>query len=248
MGIPYPIYDLLFLDVETVSAYPTYDDVPEFEQGLWKEKAKYWMKDVEDQEEGARLAYGARAAILAEFGQVVCISMGFLAKGNRPEEDVLRIKSWYGTDEKAILTPFSTVLESHFGNPMSHMLCGHNIREFDVPYLCRRMLMQGMPLPPMLDVAGKRPWQLKHILDTLELWKFGDIKHYISLKLLTHCLGIDSPKSDISGADVGRLYYEDNDLDGLARYCEGDVLAVAQVMRKLCKQPLLNADQVTKAG
>ncbi len=248
MGIPYPIYDLLFLDIETVSASPTYAELPDPVQQLWKEKAQYWIRPFEDQEEGARQSYASRAAILAEFGKVVCISMGFLTKGNRPEEDVLRLKSWYSTDEKAILDPFSAVLETHFGNPMSHLLCGHNIREFDVPYLCRRMLMQGMPLPPMLDVAGKRPWQLKHILDTLELWKFGDIKHYISLKLLTHCLGIESPKSDISGADVGRIYYEENDLDGLASYCEGDVLAVAQVMRRMCKLPLLTTDQVTKAS
>lgn len=248
MPLPYPIYDLLFLDVETVSGYPTYDEVPEEVRELWVEKAKYWIRNDDDPEEGARKAYASRAAILAEFGQVVCISMGFMTKGNRPEEDVLRLKSWYGTEEKDILEPFSAVLATQFGNPMSHMLCGHNIREFDVPYLCRRMLMKDMGLPPMLDVAGKRPWQLKHILDTMELWKFGDIKHYVSLKLLTHCLGIPSPKNDISGADVGRVYYEDQNLDGLARYCEGDVVAVAQVMRRFCELPLLTPDQVIKAG
>lgn len=248
MSLPYPIYDLLFLDIETVSGYPTYEDVPSEVQAMWSEKARYWTRHEEDPVEGARMAYEHRAAILAEFGQVVCISMGFMTKGNRPDEDVLRLKSWYGTDEKEVLEHFSAVLATQFGNPLSHMLCGHNIREFDVPYLCRRMLMKGMGLPPMLDVAGKRPWQLKHILDTLELWKFGDIKHYISLKLLAHCLGIPSPKTDISGADVGRVYYIDQDLEGLARYCEGDVLAVAQVMRRFCGLPLLAPEQVTKAS
>lgn len=247
-SLPYPLYDLLFIDVETVSEKAAYDELDETTRNLWKEKARYWMKEYPEEEEGARATYQSRAAILAEFGRVLCISVGYLTRGETPAEDVLRLKSWCSADERQVLEPFSALLETPFGHPQSHMLCGHNIREFDVPYLCRRLLMNQMGLPPMLDVAGKRPWEVKHLIDTMELWKFGDIKHYTSLKLLSHCLDIPSPKDDISGADVGRVFYEEQGAERIVDYCEGDVLAVVQVMRRFCQLPLLAEEQVLKAG
>jgi 3'-5' exonuclease len=240
-----PLHQVLFVDIETVSAQPDFDRLSPYEQGLWQEKARFWLRDYEGDDQGLARCYLDRAAILAEFGRVVCISVGILVPGSRPGEDRFRLKSFAGEDEAVLLRDFATMLDQHFPDPNRFYLCGHNLREFDVPYLCRRMIMLGIPLPNLLQISGRKPWEVKYLLDTLELWKFGDIKHFTSLKLLAHCLGIPSPKEDIDGSQVGRVFYGEGDLAAITRYCEGDVLTVAQVLRRFQGLPLLDREMVS---
>jgi 3'-5' exonuclease len=225
---------VLFIDIETVPEHPDFSMVSEETQHLFEEKTKYQRKDDFSTEE-----FYDRAGIWAEFGKIVCISVGFLTFKN--EERQLRIRSFYG-EEADLLKDFSQLVETYFSTS-EHFICGHNIKEFDLPFIGRRMLIHNLPLPEPLRLYGKRPWEIKH-LDTLELWKFGDYKHYTSLKLLTHVLGIPSPKNDIDGSQVKEVYYKEKDLKRIVAYCEQDVIAVAQVLLKFHRQALLGTDEV----
>lgn len=240
-----PLYNILFLDIETVSAHAAFEEMDAAGQALWKEKARYWLKDYGEDPAGPADCYRDRAAILAEFGRVVCISAGLITRGEDPAGDGFRLKSFAGEDERQVLADFSKMLDQHFSDTNRFFICGHNIREFDVPYLGRRMIMHGLPLPAMLRISGKKPWEVRHLIDTLELWKFGDIKHYTSLKLLAYCLGIPSPKEDLDGSQVGRVFYQEKDLPAITRYCEKDVLTVAQVVRRMGGKPLITEELVT---
>jgi DNA polymerase elongation subunit (family B) len=222
---------VLFLDIETVSGEPHFSGLPVEMQGFWQQKggrfARYeghdWTDDV------ASAIYERKAAIFAEFGRVIVISAGFIYQGEAGL--AMKIKSFAHRDERSLLLEFKELLESHFHDPNVHYLCGHNIREFDVPYLCRRMVIHGIELPGILDVTGKKPWETQHFIDTMELWKFGDYKSFTSLALLAHILGVPTPKDDIDGSDVGRVYWEEHDLDRICIYCEKDVATVAQILK-----------------
>lgn len=248
MALQIPLSQVLFLDIETVSGEPSHAQLSPEERDLWAEKARFWLQSYEGQDDPEALCYNDKAAILAEFGRVVCISVGLLVPGEIPDEDGFRLKSFCGEDEKALLQGFAAMLDGHFSDPNRYFFCGHNIKEFDIPYLCRRMWMKGLTLPAMLDLSGRKPWETKHLLDTMELWKFGDVKHYSSLKLLTHCLGVPSPKDEMDGSQVGHAFYRNKDLASIARYCEKDVLATAQVLRRMMQLPLIAADKVTFGG
>jgi DNA polymerase elongation subunit (family B) len=228
--------NILFLDIETVPQVYNFEDLDETKKQLYDSKTKYKQKGdktVEDIYESA--------GILAEFGKIVCISVGFVKNDDGATK--LRLKSFYGDDEKEILTEFNGLLENHYHTDQ-HLLCGHNGKEFDFPYIARRTLINGLSLPKVLDIAGKKPWEINH-LDTMELWKFGDYKHYTSLSLLTNIFDIPSPKDDISGADVGRVYWEDNDVERIAKYCEKDVLATAQLFCRYKGEPLIKEENIT---
>lgn len=226
--------NLLFLDIETVPENAEFSQLSEEKQKLWEQKSKYQRKDDFTPEE-----FYERAGIWAEFGKIVCISVGYFAfKG---EQRTFRTTSFHG-EEKQLLQDFRNLLDGHFGRPQ-HLLCAHNGKEFDFPYIARRMLIHDLELPNKLNLFGKKPWEVPH-LDTLELWKFGDYKHYTSLKLLCNVLGIPSPKEDIDGSEVRNVYYLENDLDRIIKYCERDVLAIAQVILKLRQEPLLEPDEV----
>ncbi|MBK9108500.1 MAG: 3'-5' exonuclease [Saprospiraceae bacterium] len=228
--------NILFIDLETVSAESSYQNLDEKWQKLFETKMRYYRE--REPEKSLEDLYEEKAAIYAEFGRIVCIGVG-LFRNNQ-----LRIKTFAGPDEELLLTDFFSILTSHFGNPERHGLCGHNIREFDIPYLCRRALMNGLQLPAPLQIAGRKPWELKHLLDTMEMWKFGDIKHFISLDLLSACLGLESPKSDIDGSQVGRVYYEEEDIDRIARYCAQDIWVTANVYLSFHQQAPIPFDQV----
>jgi DNA polymerase elongation subunit (family B) len=230
----------LFIDIETVSEYKTYEELDDRYKLLWQKKATQLARQAEplSEEDYTRL-YKDKAGIFAEYGKVVCISCGFLS------DEELRVKSIYGHDEKAILDEFAELLSTYYTNPNDYYLCGHNIKEFDVPYICRRMVKFGAFMPNMLDIAGKKPWQTEHLIDTLDLWKFGDRKNYTSLALLTAILDIKSPKDDIDGSMVGGVYWEDNDLERIAKYCAQDVVTVVQVMMKYCGKPLIEEGAIT---
>ena len=227
-----PLQKLLFLDIETVPMCSVYDDLPEKFKPLWDKKAGYLKKE-ENDTPGSLFP---RAGIYAEFGKVVCISFGMLIDGT------FRIKSFYGDDEKAVLTEFANLLESKFSSK-DFLLCAHNGKEFDFPYLSRRMLINSVPLPEILDSAGKKPWEVSHI-DTMELWKFGDFKNYTSLELLAAVFDIPTPKDDIDGSQVGKVYWEDNDLERIVKYCQKDVLTIAQLFLRYQGKPLLEDEKV----
>jgi predicted PolB exonuclease-like 3'-5' exonuclease len=222
--------NILFLDIETVSQNRVYDDLDEQGKSLWNKKHNNLIGRMAGSEDLTPTdTYIQKAGIFAEFGKIICISVGFLINEKDP---VFRIKSFAGHDEKQILSDFSNLLEKHFDNPKKDYLCGHNIKEFDIPYLCRRMLIQCLEFPKLLDISGKKPWDLEYLLDTMQMWKFGDYKNYTSLNLLTYLHDIPSPKDDIDGSQVGKVYYEEDGLERIRTYCEKDVLAVAKLFMK----------------
>ena len=219
----------LFIDIETVAGMRDYAALSPGLQEQWERKSKFIRgKDVE-KSSPAQL-FGDHAAVYAEFGKIICIGIGAIVhKENGPQ---IILKSLYDDDEKSLLNRFCEALTAFTKKHPSIILTGHNVKEFDVPYICRRMVIQGMSLPDCLQLQGKKPWQTA-IADTMELWKFGDNKSYTSLALLAEVLGIPTPKDDISGADVGRVYYEEADLPRIADYCLKDVLTTARVFLKL---------------
>ncbi len=227
---------VLFLDIETVPQQVAFEELNDTEQELWEQKSQYQRKDEITAEE-----FYERAGIWAEFGKIICISVGYF--NLRGDTRGFRVTSFHG-DEVKILKDFKNLLNDHFSSP-KHLLCGHNGKEFDFPYIARRMIVHGISLPYKLDLFGKKPWEVPH-LDTMELWKFGDYKHYTSLKLLAHILGIPSPKEDIDGSKVREVYYEDNDLDRIILYCEGDVVTTAQVFLRLRNEDLLEQAEIKK--
>ena len=236
---------ILFLDVETVSQHPMFEELNDHGRNLWKQKIGYMARrdDREWLEDDFARSYKERAAIYAEFGKVIVISAGIIT---HTDENVrnLRIKSFYGDDEKIVLESFSSILQKNFHDPNTHILCGHNIREFDIPYLCRRFSVHGIPLPTLLNIAGKKPWEIKYVSDTLEMWKYGDHKNYTSLDLLAYTLDIASPKETLDGSKVGECYWEEKDLEKIKEYCERDVVTVAQVYLKLNNMQVLLPEQV----
>jgi len=227
---------ILFLDIETVPQKQHFTDLDETSQTLWEQKTHYQRK-----EEFTPKEFYDRAGIWAEFGKIVCISVGYFAfKG---ETRNFRVTSFYG-DEIHILKQFKQLLKEHFSQ-VKHLLCAHNGKEFDFPYIARRMIINGINLPYKLDLFGKKPWEVPH-LDTMELWKFGDYKHYTSLKLLAHILGIPSPKEDMDGSMVKDVFYQENDIDRIVTYCELDVVTTAQVFLRLRNEILLSDEEIKK--
>lgn len=233
----YKIDHILFLDVETVPQVYDFKDVPQRSKYLFNEKVKNQVNE----EVTVEQLYRQRGGILAEFGKIICISVGYIQKLD--DEYKLRLKSFYGDNEKKILEDFSTLLNKSFKNEKEDVLCAHNGKEFDFPYLCRRMLVNGIKIPKILQIMGKKPWEINHI-DTLEFWKFGDYKHYTSLELLTEIFGIPSPKDDIKGSDVARVYWEENDLNRIAKYCQKDVLALVQLFLRFKGESMLKEDDM----
>lgn len=225
---------ILFLDIETVPEFENFEDLSETKQKLFADKTEYQRQD-----EFSASEFYKRAGIWAEFGKIVCISVGYF--NQKGEVRKFRTTSFSG-DEAELLQQFKTLLEDYFNLPQ-HLLCGHNAKEFDFPYIARRMLIHGIALPEKLQLFGKKPWEIPH-LDTLELWKFGDYKHYTSLKLLTEIFDIPSPKDDIDGSQVREVYYKDKDIDRIVTYCEKDVVAVAQLILKMRQEPLLTKEEI----
>jgi len=229
------LQQILFLDIETVPLFEDFNQLATVEKELFETKTKYQRRDEFTPEE-----FYDRAGIWAEFGKIICISVGYFVFVGKKR--TFRMTSFAGTDETQILTDFSELLDTHF-NKAAHVLCAHNGKEFDFPFIARRLLINGLPLPKKLNLFGKKPWEIPH-LDTLELWKFGDYKHYTSLKLLTHILGIPSPKDDIDGSQVAEVYYKEKNLARIVNYCQKDTLAVAQVLLRLRTDDLLQDDEV----
>ncbi len=226
-----PLEKVLFLDIETVPQVADWNELSMAEQELWEKKTKYQRKNEFTAEE----FYQERGGIMAEFGKIVCISVGILDGGEK-----LLVKSFYGHDEKKLLEEFGQI----FNRPKLRdvVLCAHNGKEFDFPWIARRFLINGMQPPVPFQTYGKKPWEIPH-LDTMELWKFGDYKSYVSLELLAHLFGVPSPKDDIDGSQVASMYHIEKDLFRIVQYCEKDVLTLANVFRRMRQEELLDTTQ-----
>ena len=230
------IKNILFLDVETTPCSPSYEALDATLQTLWNKKTAWQRKEEYTPSE----FYKLKAGVMAEFAKIICISVGYLFV--EKNENHFRIKSFYGDDEKQIINDFNELLNSQFSKKQ-HQLCAHNGKEFDFPFIARRTLINGLKLPALLDIAGKKPWEVNH-LDTMELWKFGDYKHYTSIKLLAALFNIPTPKDDIDGSQVARVYYEENELERIKIYCQKDTLTVAQLLLKYKGKNLIKEENI----
>ncbi|MBK9381231.1 MAG: 3'-5' exonuclease [Chitinophagaceae bacterium] len=233
----YPVASILFLDIETVPQYSSYNEQPEEWKTLWGLKAQYLIRNKE--EETVETIY-PRAGIYAEFGKIVCISCGFIQGAGTDKKIIL--KSFAGDEEKKLLYEFSEMLKKWSADG-SKFLCAHNGKEFDFPYLCRRMVINQIAIPSILNMSGKKPWEVNH-LDTMELWKFGDFKNYTSLNLLAHSLGIQTPKDDIDGSMVWEVYWKEKNLPRIVTYCQKDVVTVAQIFLRMNGEPLIREENI----
>jgi 3'-5' exonuclease len=233
----YPVNSILFLDIETVPQHPSYDQLSPEWRSLWDIKAGYLIRN--KVEETVASIY-SRAGIYAEFGKIICISCGIIQGSG--DQKKLSLKSFAGDNEAILLHEFADMLKKWSANEQRY-LCAHNGKEFDYPYLCRRMIVNNIPIPPVLDMSGKKPWEVNH-LDTMELWKFGDFKSYTSLNLMAHALGIPTPKDDIDGSMVWEVYWKEKDLGRIISYCQKDVLTVTQILLRMMGQPLIRQENV----
>lgn len=232
----YDLSKIMFLDIETVPQRASLGELPDELIALWENKYQSLQRQQPDrygEDTSAEEAFSTAAGIYAEFGKIVCISVGFVYLKDRQMH--LRTKSFAHDDERLILEGFARLLNGSW-NTREHLLCGHNIKEFDIPYICRRMVIHRIPLPGLLDLGGKKPWETP-LIDTMEMWKFGDKKSFTALKLLTAIFGLPTPKDDIDGSQVAQVYYGEHDLPRIAVYCEKDVVATAQVFLRLNQLP-----------
>jgi predicted PolB exonuclease-like 3'-5' exonuclease len=222
----YLLSKILFIDIETVGQKAHYDDLSDVEKKLWDKKASVIQKD-----ENPDVVY-SKSGIFAEFGKIVCISVGFLSfRSTKPE---IRLKSFYGEDESLIIQSFFQLIKNHY-NTNDCNLCAHNGKEFDFPYVCRRAIILGIEIPEILQIQDKKPWEVR-LLDTLTLWKFGDYKSYTSLELLAYVLSIPTPKDDIDGSMVGEIYWTTKDLPRIVTYCQKDVITLIKIFLKISGQ------------
>lgn len=233
----FPVNNILFLDIETVPQYSSYAELPEDWKLLWDHKASFLLKNKED--ETAESIY-PRAGIYAEFGKIICIGCGIIS-GSGENKKIL-IKCFSGDDEKLLLFQFSEMLNKWSPDGAKY-LCAHNGKEFDFPYLCRRFVVNQIPIPSALQLSGKKPWEVNHI-DTLELWKFGDFKSYTSLNLLAHTLGVPTPKDDIDGSMVWEVYWKEKNLSRIVTYCQKDVITAAQIFLRMQGESLIKNENI----
>ena len=251
------VENLLVIDIETVPCFPVFDDLAEDWKIRWTEKVQRSLPENVTAPE----FYSQRAGVMAEFAKVICISIGYFKKEHAAFQ--FRIKSFYGDDEKKLLEDFiSTVHQMETGNRSKndhsteglqvHPLgggggrwnfCGHNIKEFDIPFICRRLLINGLPIPTYLDFQNMKPWET-NIVDTFQYWRFGDYKNYTSLKLLAAALGVPSPKDDIDGSMVADVYWKEKNLQRIVTYCQKDVVTTANIILRFKNMSLLVEEQI----
>ena len=237
----FPVNNILFLDIETVPQYSSYNELPEEWRQLWDIKSNTLSRNQEGQT--SEMLY-PRAGIYAEFGKIVCISCGVVQ--GKGEQRKIILKSFSGDNEKELLQQFNVMLNNWVSGEQK-FLCAHNGKEFDFPYLCRRMIINNLTIPETLNSSGKKPWEVNHF-DTLELWKFGDYKSYTSLNLLAHVLGIKTPKDDIDGSMVWEVYWKENNLQRIVTYCQKDVVTVAQILLRMNGEALIKDENIEIKG
>lgn len=238
------LYKIMFIDIETVPVTNKLEELSMPMQELWTYKfaqLKRRMPDKYNEEDTAVNKYLQNAGIFAEFGRIVCISVGFIYSKNNINH--LRIKSFADKNEKKLLTDFIMLLDTFF-TTSEHYFCGHNIKEFDIPFLCRRMIINQIKLPQVLQIHNKKPWEI-NLLDTMDFWKFGDYKSYTSLKLLSEVLGVPTSKDDIDGSQVAEVFYKEDNLKRIVTYCEKDVVTTTRVWLRLIGESTIENDNIT---
>ena len=228
---------ILFLDIETVPQYADYHSLPKDWKELWDIKAGYLIRNKETETTDSIYP---RAGIYAEFGKIICIGCGFI--GGEGENKSITLKSFFGDNEKLVLAEFCDMINKWSAKEQK-WLCAHNGKEFDFPYLCRRLIINEIPIPSILNVSGKKPWEVNHF-DTMELWKFGDYKSFTSLNLLAHTLGVPTSKDDIDGSMVWSVYWNDKDLQRIITYCQKDVVTLAQIFLRMNNEPLIKKENI----
>ena len=234
---------IMFLDIETVPSVSDFSELPGELMHLWEDKYAILQKRIPEKYNDTTTpaeAFNSSAGIYSEFGKIVCISVGFIHY--QGTEMNFRTKSFSGNNEKQLLSDFLDLINK-FCITKEQTLCGHNIKEFDIPFICRRILINGLQLPFIFQISGKKPWEISFI-DTLELWKFGDFKNYTALKLLTAVFGIPTPKDDIDGSMVGQVYWKEKDLPRIVKYCQKDVVAIAQLFMRYKGEALIKQEQI----
>ncbi len=235
-----PLENFLIIDIETVSEKRDFESLSIEWQHLWEEKVSRSLPENTSITE----YYPQRAGIMAEFAKVICISIGYFKKVHDYYQ--FRVKSLFGENEKDLLQQFIKTVNQLEAVHNRWSFTGHNIKEFDIPFLCRRLLINGLEIPAYLDFQNMKPWET-NMVDTFQYWRFGDYKNFTSLKLLAASLNIPSPKDDIDGSMVGDVYWKENDLQRIAIYCQKDVVTVANIVLRFKNLPILQADQVIYA-
>jgi predicted PolB exonuclease-like 3'-5' exonuclease len=235
------VENLLLIDIETVPCFPLFDDLTPAWKDLWQEKVQRSLPE----NVLAPEFYPQRAGVMAEFGKVICISIGYFKQEGPALQ--LRLKSFYGDDEKILLQDFISTISQMEAKNNNWNFCGHNIKEFDMPFICRRLLINGLPVPPYLDFQNMKPWET-NIIDTFQYWRFGDYKNYTSLKLLAAALGVPSPKDDIDGSMVAGVYWNEKNLQRIVTYCQKDVLTTGNIVLRFKNMPLLTEAEVVIVG
>jgi hypothetical protein len=232
------LFNLLLLDIETVPYYQRFELLPDHFKILWADKISKTVPETLSLED----SYLLRAGIMAEFGKIVCISAGYFYE-DATKNVCFKVKSICCEDEKEILQKFLQITDAFCKVHNRFQFGGHNIREFDIPYICRRLIINNIPLPPYLQLHGAKPWDIE-MVDTLQWWKFGDYKNYISLNLLANVLGVPTSKGDMDGSKVRDVYYDEKDLERISCYCEKDVIVVANVILRFKNLPLLSEENI----
>jgi predicted PolB exonuclease-like 3'-5' exonuclease len=232
------ITKILFLDIETVPQTEFLNELSPNLQHLWLEKMatlKTRMPEKFSETLSDDEIFMKNAGVYSEFSKIICISVGcFYIKNN---EQFFRVKSFAGTDEKKLLSDFSAMVKK-FMITSNNLVCGHNIKEFDIPFICRRLLINDLKIPESINAAGKKPWETSFV-DTLELWRFGDYKNYTALKLLTAVFDIPTPKDDIDGSQVAEVFYKEQNISRISTYCQKDVIATARLYQRFCSLPMI---------
>ena len=229
--------NLLLIDIETVPEFPVFEELNDDWKILWQEKVQRSLPE----NTSAAEFYPQRAGVMAEFAKVICISIGFFKKESNAVQ--LRLKSFYGDDEKILLQNFLATVKQMESNNTYWSFTGHNIKEFDIPFICRRLLVNGLLIPPYLDFQNMKPWET-NIIDTFQYWRFGDYKQYTSLKLLAAALNVPSPKDDIDGSMVADVYYKEKNLQRIVTYCQKDVITTGNIVLRFKNLPLMEEGQI----
>jgi hypothetical protein len=234
--------DLIIIDIETASSSSSFEGLSEEWKMLWADKVKHTLPEGIEAPE----FYPLRAGVMAEFAKVVCISMAYF---NKEQNLRMRVKSFYGHDEKKILQEFVNTINKIESHNSKWCFAGHNIKEFDIPFICRRLLINNLPIPRYLDFQNMKPWET-NIVDTFQYWRFGDYKNFTSLKLLAAAMGIPSPKDDIDGSMVGELYWNGTDaertaaLKRIAVYCQKDVITTGNIFLRFKNMAVVPIEDV----
>jgi predicted PolB exonuclease-like 3'-5' exonuclease len=229
--------DILFLNLSTAPLAPSYAELSPLIRQLWHEKFRY-LREPDTPEKQYE-----KAGLYAEFGKIICLSLGFVkTQGN---ERQMRIKSFYGHQEKELLTAFLDLLNTRF-NKKTQLLAAHNGKEFDFPFLCRRLLINQIPLPVMLDLSGKKPWEVPHI-DTMDFWRFGETRHYASLELLAQLFQIPMTQARMDGKEIAQQYWKYSNWTDIVATCQADVVLTAQLLLRFRGESIIPQEQISIA-